>query len=106
MTNPVSKHLKEFDGWRSRVSKFVVHMEVGAEGCPLLVEVCGARIGNVAPSDRCLRSAEITDEITSFGGRQSVQEEGDCWGVYLREKVERKDGWISGINEMHHLPWC
>lgn len=83
MMDPVSKHLKEFDGRRVKVSKFVVHMEVGAEGCPMLLEVGGARVGNVTPSDRCLRSAEITDEITSFGGRQVVQEEGDCSGLYF-----------------------
>ena len=70
----------------------MVDLEVGAEGYPLLVEVDGARVGNMTPSDCCPRRAEITDEITSFGGRQSVQEEGDCWGLYLREKVERKDG--------------
>ena len=95
MTNPVSIHLKEFDGWRVRVLKLVVHLEVGAEGCPLLVEVCCARIGNVTPSDRCPRSAEITDEVTSFGGRQVVQEEGDCTGLYFREKRERKEGLVS-----------
>ena len=95
MTNPVSIHLKEFDGWRVRVLKLVVHLEVGAEGCPLLVEVCCARIGNVTPSDRCPRSAEITDEVTSLGGRQVFQEEGDYSGLYFREKKERKDGLVS-----------
>ena len=83
VTNPVSIHLKEFDGWCLRVWKPVVNLEVGAEGCPLLVEVVGARVGNMTPSDRCPRIAEITDEVTSLGGRQVVQEEGDCWGLYL-----------------------
>ena len=95
MTNPVSIHLKELDGWCVRVLKPVVHLEVGAEGCPLFVEVLCARIGNVTPSDRCPRSAEITDEVTSLGGRQVVQEEGDCMGLYFREKKERKDGLVS-----------
>ena len=95
VTNPVSIHLKEFDGCCVRVLKPVVHLEVGAEGCPLLVEVAGVRIGNATPFDRCPRSAEITDEVTSLGGRQVVQEEGDCSGLYFREKKERKDGLVS-----------
>ena len=94
VTNPVSIHLKELDGWCVRLLKPVVHMEVGAEGCPLLAEVAGVRIGKVIPSDLCPRSAEITDEVTSFGGRQVAQEEGDCIGLYLREKKERKEGLV------------
>ena len=48
----------------------------------------------MTPSDRYPRIIEITDKVTSLGGRQVVQEEGDCWGLYLREKKERKDGLV------------
>ena len=95
MTNPVSIHLKELDGWCVRFLKPVVHLEVGVEGCLLFVEVAFARIVNVTPSDHCPRSSEITDEVTSLGGRQAVQEEGDCSGLYFREKKEGKDGLVS-----------
>ena len=94
VTNPVSIHLKEFDGRCVRFLKPVVHLEVGAEGCPLLVESVGTRVGNVTPSDGCRCSAEITDEVTSLGGRQVVQEEGDCSGLYLRVNKERRDGLV------------
>ena len=72
MTNPVSIHLKEFDGRCVRFLKPVVHLEVGAEGCPLLIVVVGAIIGYMTPSDRCPRIVEITDKITSLGRRQVV----------------------------------
>ena len=39
----------------------------------------------------CLRRAEITEERTSMGGWQSVQEHGDCVGVYLRLKKDIKE---------------
>ena len=42
--NLVSIHLKEFDGWCVRIWKPVVDLEVGTEGCPLIVEVVGAII--------------------------------------------------------------
>ena len=83
MTNTVSIHLKKFDGWCVRVWKPVVHLEVGAEECPSLGEVAGVRVGNLTPSDRYPRSAEITNEVTCFGKRQFVQDEGDCSGLYL-----------------------
>ena len=87
-------HMKEFDGWCVRTLKPVVDLEVGAEGYPLLVEVVGTRVRNVTPSDRCPHSAEIRDEVTLLGGRQVFQEEGNCWGLYLREKKERKDVFV------------
>ena len=86
MTNPVSIHLKEIDGWCVRVWKPVVDLEVGTGGYPSLGEVAGARVGNLIPSDRCPHSAEITDKVTSFDWRQVVHEEGDCSILYLREK--------------------
>ena len=98
VTNHVSIHLNEFDGWCVRTLKAVVDLEVGPEGCPLFVDVVGARVGNMIPSDRCPRSAEITDKVTSLGGRQVVQEEGDCWGLYLQERMERKDGLVKWNN--------
>ena len=39
----------------------------------------------------CLRRAEITEESTSMGGWQSVQEHGDCCGWYLRLKKDMKE---------------
>ena len=94
MTNPVSIHLKEFDGCCVRVWKPVFHLEVGAGGYPLLVEVVGTRVGNLTLFDCCPRSAEIMDKVTLFGTRQFVQEEGDCSGLYLQEKRERRDGLV------------
>ena len=51
MTYPVSKHLKEFDAREVRVPKSVVHLEVGAVRCPMLVECGGAGVGDVTPLD-------------------------------------------------------
>ena len=42
MTNPVSIHLKDFDGREQIVLQAVVHLEVGAECDPLGVERVGA----------------------------------------------------------------
>ena len=39
----------------------------------------------------CLRRAEITEERTSAGGWQSVEEHGDYMGLYLRLKKDTKE---------------
>ena len=54
VSNPVSIHLKEFDGWEVRGLHLVVHMELGAEGGPLGVELVGAGVGDVTPLGRQL----------------------------------------------------
>ena len=64
------------------------------KGCPLLIKVIGTKVGNMTPSGCCPHSAEITDEVTSLGGRQVIQEEGDCWGLYLQEKKDRNFGLV------------
>ena len=94
VTDPVSIHLKEFDLRETRGLQLVVHMERGAEVSPLVVEGAGAGIGDVSSSDGSLRSAEMTDEITSEGGWHSVQEPCDCsLSVYLRLKKGRN--WVG-----------
>ena len=67
----------------------------------MLVEVIGTRFGNVTPSDRCPRSAEIMDQVTSLGGRQVIQEEGDCWGFYFREEGE--EGWVGKVKQTRRV---
>ena len=39
----------------------------------------------------CLRRAEITEESTSVGGWQGVQEYGDCVGRYFWLKKDMKE---------------
>ena len=78
----------------------MVDLEVGVEGRPLIVEVVGARVGNMNPSDRCPRSAEITDKVTSLGSRQVVQGKIDCWGFHFREK---KEDWVGKVEQTRRI---
>ena len=91
MTHPVSIHLKDFDGWERIVLQAVVELEVGTEGGPLVVEGVGTGGRYVTSANCCLRRAEITEERTSVGGWQSVQEHGDCNGAYLQLKKDMKE---------------
>ena len=90
VTDPVSIHLKDFNDRKSRGLQAVVDLQVGAVGHPLGVEGGCAGGGDVTATNGCLRSAEITDEITAEGGWQSFQECADCGVVeYLRLKKGR-----------------
>ena len=91
MTHPVSIHLKDFDGRERIVLQAVVELEVGTEGGPLVVDGAGTGGRYVTSANCCLRRAEITEERTSVGGWQSVQEHGDCNGVYFQLKKDMKE---------------
>ena len=91
VSDPMSIHLKDFNVRKSRGSQAVVDLQVGAVGHPLGVKCGCAGGGDVTATNGCLRSAEITDEITAGGGWQSLQECADCVGAeYLRSKKGRK----------------
>jgi hypothetical protein len=92
VTDPVAVHLKDFDGGEVRVTEGVVHLETGAEGSPLAVQLSRPTGSNRATSNGCLRSAEVTHETISCGGWHWAQEPGDCVGKYFMLKWERM-GW-------------
>ena len=92
MTDPVAVHLKDFDGGKVRVAEGVVHLETGAEGSPLAIELPCPAGSNCATSNGCLRSAEVTHETISGGGWHWAQEPGDCIGEYFVAKWERMGG--------------
>ena len=62
VTNPDSKHLKDFHSGDFCVLKCVVDLHFGAEGHLVLVLPGSFVTGHVSASNACLRKAEITKE--------------------------------------------
>ena len=89
VTIPVVVHMRDLDRGEYQVFKQVVKLHIGAEGGPLGVEGDGPAIGDVVAAHDCLRSAEITEEMTALCGRHMFQEFGDS-GEYLKQKSSMK----------------
>ena len=77
VTNPDSKHLKDFHSGDFWVLECVVDLHFGAEGHPVSVLPGSLVTGDVSASNACLRKAETTKEVISEGGWQLCQEPGD-----------------------------
>ena len=56
----------------------------------IVLEEGGAVVGNVANPEMLLHSMEITHEVISIGGWNSVHEPADCDGQNFDRKKERK----------------
>ena len=76
VTNPDSKHLKDFHNGYFRVLGCVVDLHFGAEVHPVSVLAGSFITGDVSTLNACLRKAEITQETILEGGWQARQEPG------------------------------
>ena len=90
VTDPVTIQLKDICHWEGRIIKPMLDLHRGAEFSELAVEEGGTVVRNFASLDILLRSTEITYELISIGGRNSVHEPADCDRWYFDQNKERR----------------